>query len=289
MPHFLTSRDRYMPAFISEFCSGLKTPSRRESASYAYLIEALDLIAAIIFVIGSVCFLPRYSKNIEIFICGCNMFVVGSVQYVVICCLTFAEAWNEKGTWSFEAFENLGWIIGSAIFLIGTILYFPDRETCDEHVKGHKGSHKGDEVCSSLAQHVNNNMKEWLGTVFFIVGSMIFVIAVFFNAMNQRKFSKWHHQMVSLITFNYMLGSLLFCMGSVAFLPNSTGCGANMAALGAWMFIAGSVFFVIGSLSSLYRTYSMLNSVSDDLDSSQEFSREALASKLEDSGPAPSS
>lgn len=273
MPHFLTSRERYMPAFLTEICSGLKTPSRRESASFAYLIEALDLTAAIIFTVGSVCFLPKYSKDVDVFVTGCNLFVVGSVQYVLITCLTLAEALNEKGTWTLEAVENGGWVLGSVVFLIGTILYFPDRMTCTNHVM-HSSSLPDSETCSSLAQHMNEHSKAFFGTIFFIIGSMIFVVAVFFNAMNQRKFTKWKHRMVSYITFNYMIGSLLFCMGSVAFLPD-VGCGPEMVKMGAWLFIIGSAFFILGSLLSLWRTYEMLNVDEED-------SEEPLNRKLEE-------
>lgn len=264
-----------MPGFVSEWISGLKTPSRKESAAYAYLIEALDIIAAIIFVLGSICFLPRFSKNTEIFICGCNSFVVGSVQYVVISLLTLAEALSYKGAWTFEALENMGWLTGSVVFLVGTILYFPERDFCKLAVSGNFTGDAGSEQCHSLSQHMNKHSKAFYGTILFISGSMIFVMAIFINALSQRKFGKWHHRMISIITFNYMLGSLLFCMGSIAFLPD-VGCGPEMVTLGAWMFIIGSGFFVIGSVLSCRRTHYMLN---DDTDSSEDSQREIESKK----------
>lgn len=260
-----------MPSFIYDFFGMLSPPSRKDSASYAYLIEALDIVAALLFVAGSVCFLPRYSKDPDAFVAGCNMFVVASVQYVVISCLTLAEALQQKGTWTFEALENCGWVVGSVIFLIGSILYFPERETCEFALKGglKDDSYPGAETCSSLAQHMNKHTKAFYGTIFFILGSVTFVIAIFINAMNQRKFSKWQHWMVATITFNYLIGSILFCMGSIAFLPN-VGCGEEMVAVGAWMFIFGSVFFFIGALLSLRRTQYMIGHPEEFDDSEEE-------------------
>jgi len=261
-----------MPGFVSELISGLRTPSRKESAGYAYLIEVLDIIAAIIFVFGSICFLPRFSKNIDIFICGCNSFVVGSVQYDIISLLTLAEALNEKGTWTFEAFENMGWLTGSVIFLIGSILYFPERDMCKLAVGSNfagNGLDAASGQCHSLSQHMNKHSNGFYGTILFISGSVIFVMATFINAVSLRKFGKWHHRIISIITFKYMLGSLLFCMGSIAFLPD-VGCGPEMVSVGAWMFIAGSSLFLIGSILSIRRTYYMLNQEAIDSEDSQQ-------------------
>jgi len=253
-----------MPTWLSEMLE-YSQESKKSSAPYAFLIEFLDLIAAVIFVIGSVCFLPQYSKEVELFILGCNIFVVASIQYVVISGLGLAEAVNHHGTvWTFEGMEGVGWVVGSVVFLIGTILYFPDRETCAKgasEMSVPTPENMGDphqDVCHSLAQHINKNSKEFWGTILFISGSCIFVIAIFFNALGQSRFDHPLERMVAVISFNYMMGSLLFCMGSIAFLPN-VGCGPEMVTIGAWMFIIGSAFFVVGSVISCWRTYKMLN------------------------------
>mmetsp|Transcript_99104 Transcript_99104/g.171832 ORF Transcript_99104/g.171832 Transcript_99104/m.171832 type:complete len:278 (-) Transcript_99104:73-906(-) len=258
MPHFLISRARSGIQYIQEFLYGIEFPAKG-SAIYSYSIEAVEIVAAIIFIIGSVCFLPQYSKNVEVFMLGCNLFIVGAVGYVVICGMTLIEAWGEKKGWTFEVWENLLYLVGSVVFVFGTVLYFPERDHC-EHVGASVGE---DGTCSSLAQEVNKGAKEWYGTLLFILGSMIFVVAVFLNALNQRKFILWQHQIVCVITMFYMLGSVLFCMGSVAFLPD-VGCGPEMVLIGAWMFIVGSVLFFLASLLSLWRTSYMLNHPEED-------------------------
>jgi len=262
MPHPLVSdRLRDMPTCISDMLS-FTQEKRKSSAPYAFLIELLDLIAAIIFVIGSVCFLPQYSKEVELFILGCNIFVVASIQYVVISTLSLAETVNHYGTlWNLEGMECVGWVVGSVVFLIGTVLYFPDREICDKgaiELSKNSSDNQNPDVCHSLAQHMNKNSKEFWGTILFISGSCLFVIAIFFNALSQSRFDRPLDRMVAVISFNYLVGSLLFCMGSIAFLPNM-GCGPEMVTIGAWMFIIGSAFFVVGSLVSCWRTYKMLN------------------------------
>lgn len=260
MPHFLISRARSGAQYILELFHGIELPAKG-SAIYSYCIEAVEIICAIIFIIGSVCFLPQYSKNVVVFAFGCNLFIVGAFGYVFICGMTLIEAWGEKkGAWTFEVWENILYLVGSVIFVIGTILYFPERDQC-EHIGA--ALDQDGATCSSLAQEVNKGTKEWYGTILFILGSLIFVVAVFLNALNQRKFILWQHQIVCVITMLYMLGSVLFCMGSVAFLPD-VGCGPEMVVIGAWMFIVGSVLFLIASLLSLWRTSHMLNHPDED-------------------------
>lgn len=252
MPHFLISRARSGLKSLSAYLYDVKEAVSKDATLYSYSIEFLEVMAAVLFVIGSFCFIPKYSKNVEVFQMGCNLFVVGSVQYLIICSLTLLEAWEEKGKWTFEVAENLLYLIGSVVFLVGTVLYFPERDHCE-----HVASSEDPEVCASIGQEVNKSTKEWYGTVLFIMGSLIFTVAVFLNALNQRKFIEWQHQMVTVITMLYMLGSVLFCMGSVAFLPD-VGCGPEMVEIGANMFIVGSIFFLIASLLSFWRTSYML-------------------------------
>lgn len=253
MPHPLSEHPG-LGAFISQMLD--RTHEARKETRYAYVIESLDLIASIIFVVGSVCFLPEYAKEVDLFVFGCNLFVGGSIVYVLIAGLSLAETVQQKGWSAFEAWEYMGWVFGSVVFLIGTVLYFPDRETCERGAEELNNNHATD-VCHSLAQHVNKNSKQFWGTILFISGSSMFVIAIFINALTQTKFESKNERMVAVISFNFLVGSLLFCMGSIAFLPNM-GCGPEMVTIGAWMFIIGGGFFVVGSIVSFWRTSKML-------------------------------
>jgi len=228
MPHLLIERLREFP----NVCRG------------NILVEVLDILAGIIFIVGSVCFLPEYEHNLKVFLFGVILYVVGSAIYVVICTGTLAEAISTKGLWSFESFENILYLVGSWVFFWGTFLYWPKKAHTDivEAMKD-----------MSLGQQLNLFSPEFEGTLLFILGSAMFAFAAFVNALNQRHFEELIGKLLTASTSLYMAGSILFCMGSVAFLPD-LGCNDQMLTIGAWCFIIGSAFFTIGGCLSLYRT-----------------------------------
>lgn len=248
MPHLLVERQRN-----DLFTCGV--PRRKANPIGAIIIEILDVIAAIIFVLGSVCFMPRFARDLDIFLDGCLLFIAGSVLYVVVCTFTLAEATVEKGFRSIEAFENMLYLAGSLTFLVGTVLYWPDTL--------HSSDARPVELslfatCSSFGQHVNLYTREFTGSILFIIGSVLFACAAFTNALNRRLHNEWASMVLSAVTSLYMGGSILFTMGSFALLPES-GCNDDMVALGAGCFIAGSVLFLIGSVLSLWRTAHLLS------------------------------
>lgn len=251
MPHLLIERLR---SFEVCTCTAPRAPKRKDSPLGIIVLEVFDIAAAIIFIIGSVCFHPAYAKDLDVFVAGCVLFVVGAVIYVVICSFTLFEAVQEKGAVSWEAGENWMYFIGSWIFLIGTFLYWPK----DAH---HVTIEKMQEY--SLGQYFNLLEPEFEGSILFIIGSVMFAFAAFFNAMHQKKFDEWTGKMLSGITSLYMGGALLFCMGSVAFLPG-LGCNEQMVTIGAWAFIIGSVLYFIGAVMGMWRTLHMLNSLSSE-------------------------
>lgn len=255
MPHLLIERQR-LNIFT---CS---VPKRKDSPIGAIIIEVLDVIAAAIFVFGSVCFLPRYARDLDIFLDGCLLFIAGSVLYCVVCSFTLAEAIMEKGHTSLEAFENWLYLAGSITFLVGTVLYWPDRLHSEDARPVELSLFA---VCSSFGQHVNLYTREFTGSVLFIIGSFLFACAAFTNALNRRQLNEWSSVVLSAVTSLYMGGSILFTMGSVAFLPD-LGCNDDMVALGAGCFIAGSVLFLIGSVLSLWRTAHLLSHRTEDVE-----------------------
>lgn len=238
MPHLLIERLRSFPSL------GHFSFNRKEYPTGAFVLEILDIIAGIIFVAGSACFLPPLSDDLDVFLAGCLLFVIGGAFYVLICCCSFAEALSEKGLATFEAAENGLYLLGSWVFLVGTFLYWP-KEAHYKHIETLKGL--------TFGQYFNLFDPEFEGTLLFIVGSVMFAFGAFFNALNQHEFNDWSSKLLSAITSLYLGGSLLFAMGSVAFLPNM-GCGQQMLQIGAWCFIIGSVLFLTGGCLSLWRT-----------------------------------
>lgn len=241
MPHFVQEGVHS----LADFCV-IRVKTRKEFPIGAYIIEVVDIIAGLTFVAGSTCFLPVFSVDVPVFLIGCYLFIGGSILYFLVCLFCFVEALQEKGRGTFEVWENALYLLGCALFFIGTFLYMPEQEECDEFARGSK-------TCANIAQEVNRYDEEFFGSVLFAVGSVIFAIAAFLNAMGQRQYDQWTHNMLSIITFCYLFGSILFAMGSVCFLPHM-GCEDDMLAVGAWMFIIGSAAFLFGACFSLWRT-----------------------------------
>lgn len=252
MPHLLIERLRQVPKAL--VCN---VPSRKDFPLGVYFVELLDIIAAIIFLVGSVCFLPEYSKELNTFLLGCLLFVVGSILYCILCSLALLEACIAKGLGTLEAGENVLYLIGSWCFLVGTILYWPDESDYPE-IEADKNISPG-LVLAQYCVDFTEFHRRFYGTVLFIFGSIVFAFAAFLNALNQRTFSKWSARMLSATTSLYLGGSLSYLMGSIAFLPG-LGCGEQMLTLGAWCFIVGSSLFLVGSVISVWRIHCVLAS-----------------------------
>lgn len=242
MPHVLLERIRSIDHLFQFHCF-----TRQESPfpSSAFVIETLDLVASVIFLVGSFCFLPHYAKDLEVFLAGCILFVVGAVMLLAISMFCWVEAMlHHKSACTFEACEHMLYVIGSWMFVVGTILYWP--------TKAHYAQVKVLQDFS-LGQYFNLFSPEFEGTLLFTLGSVIFAFAAFTNALNHRKYEAEMSQMLTAVTTLYMGGDMLFIIGSVAFLPD-VGCNKKMVTIGAWTFILGSALFIIGALLSMFRT-----------------------------------
>lgn len=255
MPFLLLDRIRELPLWFRRSCDSAFGEEADNSghprrAVFAYCLVFSGLAADITFVVGSICFLPEFSRDLDVFLIGCMLFVVGCGVYVVITSITFIESLHQKGLFCFEAFEHLLYLIGSWLYLVGSVLYWPS-EAEYEHVEWMKGMAPG--------VYFNLMSPEFEGSILFILGSVLFVIAAFVNGLSIRGFDTYQQQLVTAITSMYMLGSLFFVMGSVAFLPE-LGCNETMMTYGCWAFIIGSILFVAGSCLNVMHTRYMLES-----------------------------
>lgn len=268
MPHLLVQRLRSIPSLCP--CTGKADPD----PICTVVVEVLDIIAGVVFIAGSICFLPIYSHDLHIFLIGCSLFVGGSSIFLCISWFTLVEAILEKGS-SIEACENALYLAGSLVFLIGTFLFYPaeghygiDRikspmlfaqphghvsPSLEEAFLREKLLIGNDGKFLPFPMFFNLFMPEFMGTVLFIVGSVLFAAAAFVNGLSQTSFHTVQSRMLTATTSLYMAGSLLFVMGSVAFLPE-LGCGDKMLSLGAWCYIVGSTAYLTGSVISLLRT-----------------------------------
>jgi len=209
----------------------------------AYIVEVVDIMSGLIILIGSCCFLPTFSSDREIFICGCLLFVLGTTGYLGLSIFALAEALYMRGVESLEACENSLYVAGAMLFNAGTILYWPEEANWPITI-----------ASKNLApgQYFNWFSPEFEGTVLFIIGSLFFAMGAYVNGLSLHHFETPVHKMMTASTTCYMVGAILFIMGSVAWLPE-LGCGQQMEEFGAVMYVIGSLFYVTGSLISVIR------------------------------------
>lgn len=246
MPHLLIERARTVPEL---FLCGKARPVERtkgqagggDGTEMGCIVEVIDLIGALIFLVGSVCILPGSQRTLEVFLAGCFLFILGGAVYFGLHLLTFYEAWVEQGL-GLEAMENAFYVGGSMVFLAGTVLYWPE-EAHHAHMEWLKGY--------SIGMNFDLFTPEFEGTLLFIAGSVLFGFAAVVNGVNQRS-----RLLLATISM-YLAGSLLFVVGSILYLPNlgiALGLGNQARVLGAWCFIIGSLLYVVGGLVNLART-----------------------------------
>jgi len=246
MPHLLIERIRHTPAFCP--CAGRRKDGRparlRDNVTCAYTVSAIDILSSLILLIGSACFLPSFVSDMEIFILGCVLFVIGTTGYLILAIFTLSEAIYQSGLESLEACENSLYVAGALLFNAGTILYWPDEANWPMTIASKE---------LLPGQYFNWFSPEFEGTVLFIIGSLFFAMAAYVNGLNQRGFETPIKKMLMAATTCYMVGALLLVMGSVAWLPE-LGRGHHMEEFGAVMYVIGSLAYVIGGVISLIRT-----------------------------------
>lgn len=241
MPHLLLERFREFHQLLEvNCCPCLKTGF----PIHDLVVGTTDLVANALFLFGSICFLPSFAAELDVFIGGCIMFVLGATLYLITCTFCLVESYMFYQGLCFEVFENGLYIIGAWLFFVGTILYWP-KSSQYSAITSMQGL--------TPAQFFNLFTPEFEGTVLFAVGSGIFGFAAFTNALNHRKYQGEQAKLMTTITTISMAADMLFVAGSMAFLPN-LGCSEKMTEIGAWLFIIGSALFVFASFLDILRT-----------------------------------
>lgn len=258
MPHVVLERIRNAPFRNVQKDSGDSGDSRsRLDVRAAYMIEGLELGANMMFAVGSMCFLPAYAHDMDVFLLGCGLFVFGSFVYCCITIYTLCEAVHyHDNILNFESIEHVLYLLGSLLYLIGTLMYWPPE--IDRYHMTWLAKHL------SLGVYFNLFSTQFEGTILFMVGSAFFAFASFVNGLNQRSFDTLTNQLLTAVTSLYLGGALFFVMGSVAFLPD-LGCNGTMVCIGATLYILGSLLLGIGSVVSIYRTSYVLSNPESQL------------------------
>ena len=136
--------------------------------------------------------------------------------------------------------EQIMYLLGSLVFLVGTLIWDPDIS---------EALHLGD-------------WWDVAAIVLFALGSFMFTLAAFINAMG---ISQSHPGFRGYSLFSALcveFGGLLFVVGTVGFVPgilNGTGeiCTWDMAAMGAICYGAGSLLYVVSAVIKLLKTMAL--------------------------------
>lgn len=247
MPHVVVERLR-SAGFV---CQQGGLVKKKGDLFAGLVLEGLDILAGLLFLVGSIYFLPELSQDIDLFFRGCAFCMLGSVIYLAITAYTTAEALNYGA--EIEIWENAFYFIGSGLFTIGVVLYWPNEHQYEwlrlEHLKDW-----------SIAQYLNLMAPEYEGCLLFIAGSFLFALGALANIVRLPPFEVGGadkmfenlHLMAWWTTLFYMLGALLFFVGSVCMLPE-LHVGDALVRFGIWCFIFGSVCYVLGGILNFGR------------------------------------
>lgn len=224
MPHLFTSRLR-KHFLLSNLSSTINIDFEKYN-------NRLYLLSSLLFVIGSIFFLPSYSNY---GILGAKIFTIGVFISLALNLHDFHEVIqhhinNENhGFWNYlEIGTVLLYLIGTINYLIGNY-YFIFKPS-----------------------------DEWSAGLYFIVGSFLFTIAAINNLMLATK--EYSYSKLMLMSANAacnIIGGLLFIVGSIPYLWNSFSL--NLDELMAFQFIFGSLAFLLGTVFSQIHTKIKIN------------------------------
>lgn len=209
-------------------------------------MEATFVFAAILFIIGSICFFSF--QPVLVLEVGEILFMVASSFYLLIGIIEIIQMCQESsdGVLSNTAFhEQMAYLLSAVIFTTGTVLYWPNLFQ--------------DPGVAKNAEQVAC----WC----FVIGSLGFVIAGFWNAVSLHPVDEEHgegqcwHRLTKSALFFSLLGGVFFVTGSYLYtLDVEEGCNPDegkksqstlcigVADQGTWLFVLGSFFYLIQAI-----------------------------------------
>lgn len=215
------------------------------------LMASEYLIAGLIFVAGSVAFLPQFGRDGSQV--GAILFIVGSAMYLQVCVSEALEILHTHVKGHVLQLEvtklcvAASYALGSLLFIVGSVYYLPA-------------------VSQSTANAINTGSAIYVaGSVVFLFGSLCNVAEIniqregdipFFDPRKYKpRFEKWVlNQLEYVHARNFLNWTVLyFCFGSVLFI---VGSALSMPAVqnsfvASILFIVGSLLFALGGLQNL--------------------------------------
>jgi len=248
--------------------------------------ELLFVVSSLIFVRGSADFFP--GTPLAQYIEGCELFIIGSVLNVGLSIFAVFEIFSDarlcgKAPNVADLAEQALYVIGSLLFLAGTVLFTPPLPAADavDAVVGASVSGALElpwfgqtiVVQSGVLPPPPTDAIE-LGDAYFIIGSILYSVAAFVSSLRAAGEGSGDpaevlRRRTAVATGTlYQLGGVAFVVGTLGFIPGSAlGISAcpdgprTMETAGAALFVGGSGCYLLGSLLTLgvvgYLTYSI--------------------------------
>lgn len=221
MPHLFTNRSR-------KYAIGVHEDKLTAHHTWEKINVLVYEIGGIIFIAGSVLFLPKYG---DYEVDGAWLFIVGSILYLIV---TFHDGielfFNKEAAWALfvDSMAALTYVLGSTAFIIGSAFFLP---TVDKTVAG-----------------------AWC----FIWGSVLFTLGAIMNALQIYEAPNvWTSRYMLLTAVCYIIGSVFFTLASVPYLwtfQNSQD-ERKIDEYLAIQYIIGSVCFFFGGCINGLRAY----------------------------------
>ena len=186
MPHLFTNRQRQ-----HNLISGHTANSNQ--FQWEAINATIYLLGGLIFIIGSILFLPVYAKYSN---WGVLIFIIGSLLYLFVTGHDLLEVVNYRRTqtklslWDqLELSTAVSYLIGTIAFIVGSIFFLS-------------------QIGLTAA-----------GSYCFIIGSILFFVGSCINAMQiVRAGSKTTLQLMNATAITFIVGSTIFVFGSIPYL-----------------------------------------------------------------------
>ncbi|GEM78065.1 hypothetical protein VSU01S_03100 [Vibrio superstes NBRC 103154] len=207
-----------------------QNPELKQQIFWESLNAIVYKAGGIIFILGSICFLPRFEEYVDI---GAILFVIGSILYLIVAFHDVLEvnAFRRSNggigreLW-LEFIASFAYLLGSLLFTIGSVFFLK-------------------EVGLTVA-----------GAWLFIIGSALFVFGAVVNVFRiLYEDSVITLQLMNLTALTFVSGSVLFLIASVPYLwtIDTAHDSHQLFRYLAWQYIIGSVLFLLGGLTNYLR------------------------------------
>jgi hypothetical protein len=228
MPHMFTNRPR--APNLTKDSEDLKAQFRWETIN-----AILYKIGGLVFITGSVFFLPRFMDNMDL---GAWAFFIGSLLYLVVTVHDYLEVLRKWRTSKphtrdtiLERIAAPSYMWGTILFILGSIFFF-----------------------SSVGWTI-------AGAWCFIIGSLLFVLGASINVLQIIKSRNMRTlQLMNLTAVSFVVGAVLFTVASIPYLWNYAAQADQTLTFRflALEYLAGSVMFFLGGVFNYWRAFLLM-------------------------------